>query len=291
MNPAIDAYVQQIRAAYPDLDINQAQLNASGGQFSDVLIVNQTLIFRFPKSLHVAAELYREIPVLRTLQGKLPLPIPNVIYQSQAAQPDHLAFMGYPMIPGRPLLRDVFAAINDESILERIAAQLAGFLKALHGLQPQSLGLDVAPPDNRAQWLRMHADFRENLFPHMRPDARQQVDANFDAALDDPALWDFQPVLCHGDFGTGNILYANSHVTGIIDFSFCAPGDPAQEVGALLSSYGEDFIERVFRFYPTLRPAVPRARFIKSNYALMQALSALRDHNQEDFDDGMRSYI
>jgi aminoglycoside 2''-phosphotransferase len=125
----------------------------------------------------------------------------------------------------------------------------------------------------------------------MRPDARQQVTDNFERALNDLALWDFQPCICHGDFGTGNILYADGHISGIIDFTFCGIGDPAQDLGALLASYGEAFIERVFTYYPQLRAALPRTRFIVSTYALWQAWYALRDGNQEDFDDGMRDYV
>ncbi|MGB1288929.1 MAG: aminoglycoside 6'-acetyltransferase, partial [Aggregatilineales bacterium] len=67
--------------------------------------------------------------------------------------------------------------------------------------------------------------------------------------------------------------------------------DPAQEVGALLSSYGENFLARFFTHYPELQKLLPRANFIRSNYALMQALFALRDDNQADFDDGMQDYI
>jgi aminoglycoside 2''-phosphotransferase len=175
--------------------------------------------------------------------------------------------------------------------LEQIAAELAGFLCAMHALPPDTLSPAPALYDGRAEWQQHLDEFREKLFPYMRPDARRQVRDNFEAALGDAALWDFTPCLCHGDFGTGNILYAHGHITGIIDFTFCGLGDPAQDVGALIASYGEAFIERVFAHYPALRAALPRARFIRSTYALWQAYYALRDGNREDFDDGMRSYV
>ncbi len=65
------------------------------------------------------------------------------------------------------------------------------------------------------------ADIREKLFPLMRPDAREQVTAHFERALDDPATFAYTPALVHGDFGAGNILYdarARS-ISGIIDWS------------------------------------------------------------------------
>jgi len=202
-----------------------------------------------------------------------------------------LAFMGYPMVPGQPLLRELFTTLQDEAVLQQIAAELANFLKALHALPLTIFSLAPATYDARVEWQQTFADFEAQLFPHMRADARQTVTASFQAALNDAVLWDFEPAICHGDFGTGNILYRDGHISGIIDFTFCGVGDPAQDVGALIAGYGETFIERVFAFYPALRQALPRARFIRSTYPLWQAFYALRDGNQEDFDDGMRDYI
>jgi aminoglycoside 2''-phosphotransferase len=285
-----DAYLKQIHSAYPELSVDLKTISLSGGQFSDVLILNERLIFRFPKSPHAAAELYPDIAILKALEGKLPLPIPHLLYISEQA-PEQLAFMGYPMIPGEPLLRERFAAITDETILEQIASELANFLKVLNALPLDTISSQQKTYDARAEWQQTFADFEAQLFPYMRPDAQQQITESFAAALNDASLWDFQPVICHGDFGTGNILYQDGHISGIIDFTFCGIGDPAQDVGALIASYGETFIERVFVFYPALRQALPRARFIRSTYALWQAFYALRDGNQEDFDDGMRDYV
>lgn len=288
MTTPTDTYTRQIRAAFPELTIESVRRNTDG-QFSDVLIVNDALIFRFPKSAQAAADLYRDIAILKALQGKLPLPIPDLRCVVEG-EPGRLAFMGYPMIPGKPLWRDVFRAITDEAVVEQIAGEIAGFLKALHALPFDTLA-PKPPYDARAEWRQTFADFEAQLFPYMRPDARQQVAADFDAALNDAALWDFQPCICHGDFGGSNILYDNGHITGIIDFTFCAVADPAQDVGALLASFGEAFIERVFAHYPELRAALPRARFIVSTYALWQAWYALRGGNKQDFDDGMRAYV
>src|SRR4051794_36622466 len=162
------AYLQQIQAAYPELSIDPTRISVSGGQFSDVLMLDQTLIFRFPKSSHAATELYREIAILKALRGKLPLPIPDVLYVTEQA-PGQLALMGYPMIPGQPLLRERFAAITDETVLEQIAADLASFLKALHALPLNTFTPAPERYDARAEWWQTFATFEAQLFPHMRP--------------------------------------------------------------------------------------------------------------------------
>ena len=159
-------------------------------------------------------------------------------------------------------------------MVERIARDLAGFLLALHAIPPAEIGLDDCGDDARATWAQFERDFREQLFPHMRADARRAVERDFAAALRDDELWRFKPCLTHGDFGTGNILIHAGRISGIIDFSFCGVGDPAQDLGALIASYGEDFVQRVFQHYPALRQHLRRARFYCGNYALMQALFA-----------------
>lgn len=288
MNP-INPHLEPIRKAYPDLQISSARLHTKEGQFSDIVIVNESLIFRFPRTPDVAIDMAYEVALLKKLQGRLPLPIPNPIYAHFEA--DNLVFMGYPMIPGEPLWRETLNAITDEEILDRIAAQLAGFLKALHAIPANEITNRPAG-ETRESWVAMYAAMRDQLFPHMRSDACQKVSENFESFLNDPANFAYQPVLRHGDFGTGNILYdaQSQNISGIIDFSFTSAGDRAQDVGALLG-YGESFMERCYAVYPEMRDTLKRVQFIRTTYALQQALYALRDGNREDFEDGMRDYV
>lgn len=290
MTEKLNSYINTIEHYYPDLPLTNARLLTASGQFNTVLCVDEKWIFRFPKSHHVAIEVAREVKILKGLYGKLPLPIPNPTYV--AYHPEHhlLEFMGYAMLVGEPLLREKFATITGETVLEQIADDIATFLKALHQINPIDVGLAPTPNNSRQWWTQLYADFQAQLFPHMRPDARQAVTQNFETALNDDVLWHFQPMLIHGDFGTGNILYSDGHIVGIIDFTFCAVDDPAQEVGALLSSYGEAFVEQVITRYPELRSSLRRARFYRSNYALMEALFGLRDNNPDDFENGINDY-
>ncbi len=43
------AYLQAIQAAYPDLSIHNSCLHNKDGQYNDILIVNDEIIFRFPR--------------------------------------------------------------------------------------------------------------------------------------------------------------------------------------------------------------------------------------------------
>ena len=122
--------------------------------------MNERWIFRFPKSPDAAAELAHELEILPGLAGRLPLPIPNPIYS--ALESDRPLFMGYAMLPGVPHLRETYQSLrHDESIVERIATQLAGFLLALHDIPATEIGLDNRPPDSREWWRTIWRDVRE----------------------------------------------------------------------------------------------------------------------------------
>lgn len=290
MTEKLHKLLNTIRQYYPDFQMNHARLLVSSGQFNDVVCVDDQWIFRFPQTQYVAIEVAREVKILQGLQGKLPLPIPNPTHIAYHPDSKQLEFMGYAMLSGEPLLRDKFATLTDEAILEQIADDMATFLKTLHQINPHSIGLGSMPKDSRQWWTVLYADFQEQLFPYMRPAARQAVTDNFETSLPDDSLWQVQPMLIHGDFGTGNILYEDGHIVGIIDFTFCGVDDLAQEVGALISSYGEAFVERVMTHYPDLRPSLQRARFFRSNYALIEAYYGLRDDNQVAFKNGIADY-
>ena len=285
--PPASSYIEQIRAVYPELAIHSSRLLTNGGQFSIVLFVNDVLVFRFPRSEAVAQSMARELVILAALQGKTTLPIPKPIYQHGV---DGLpAFMGYPLLPGEPVQSDTFAAA-DEAVLKRAAAQIVGFLREIHSMPLDPF--DLPEDGTRDDWEQMYQSFRDQLYPFMRPDAQVDVSATFEAALNHPTLWDYQPVLRHGDFGTRNLLY-DPHtmaITGVIDFGMSGIGDPAQDVGAIWS-LGDRFMEHFFALYPEMRTTVERVKFIRSTYALQQALYALRDGNEEDFDDGIQQYI
>jgi aminoglycoside 2''-phosphotransferase len=289
----VTTYRRLLTAAYPDLPIASVRLYMAEGQFNDILVVNEELIFRFPRSPHVAAMLAAEADLLVRLQGHLPLPIPYPIYQAREPQTGALRFMGYRMLPGIPLWREAVDTIAEERARDRMATQLARFLSALHTVPVAALGWDVPMMDDANWWAEMFAQFQDKLYPFMRPDARDDISHLFNALLDDLHRNHTRPALRHGDFGTGNILYdpQTLAITGIIDFGFAGMGDPALDVAALAGGYGEQFIVRCSAVYPEMEQMLPRARLYQGTYALQQALYALRDGNQEDFADGIAAYV
>jgi len=286
-------YIQVIHDLYPDLEIEKAHLNQNG-QFNDILVINDKIIFRFPKTMREAGKMVTECAVLWSLQGRLPLPIPDPIYRSEMGEAIGHVFMGYHMLPGVPLWPQTLHAIHDETQLQHLADQLATFLRALHATPAEAL--EVKLPDFRGceEWQELYERFRDKLFRYMRPGARAWTTRHFEEFLSDPHNCDYTPAFIHGDFGPSNILYdaGTRSISGIIDFSSAGWGDPATDFAAILCSvgYGEQFLKRFSATYSGIEQVLPRARFYAGTFALQEALYGLEDGDWQAFERGIAQY-
>jgi aminoglycoside 2''-phosphotransferase len=142
-------------------------------------------------------------------------------------------------------------------------------------------------------YLDFYQRIRQKLFPLMRPDAQRWAARHFEPYLEIESHFTFQPVLRHGDFGTSNLLFdaAGGSLTGVIDFSGAALGDPAVDFAGLLVSYGEDFIHRCQRVYPALGGMLDRARFYAGTFALEEALFGYENGDEAALRAGLEDYV
>ena len=69
------------------------------------------------------------------------------------------------------------------------------------------------------------------------------------------------------------------------------PGVPLLRETYQSLRHDESIVERLLRHYPALRASLPRARLYTRNYALIQALYAIRDDDPASFADGMAAYV
>lgn len=288
----IHRLVDLILDVYPELNPGEVEINTEG-QNSIVLILNRAWIFRFPKYEHVAALMKGEAALLFGLQERLPLPIPEPRFLHLDAPPGQ-AFIGYRRITGEPLWRETFQAIRDPKVIDHLADQLGAFLSALHRLsQVDFPGIHLETSDSLAYYQDFYQRIQHKLFPLMRPDSRQWADRHFGDFLAQPERFSFQPVLRHGDFGTSNLLYdaAQGALTGVLDFSGAALGDPAVDFAGLQISYGEAFVERVRRMYPVSEDFMGRVLFYMGTFALEEALFGCELGDEAALKAGLQDYI
>jgi aminoglycoside 2''-phosphotransferase len=295
MNNTIEIYLKEINNIYPDLTLREIHLlDPDGGQYNDVLTAETTngpLIFRFPRNEIGVTAIQNELRILRSLQNKTTLPIPNPIYTNQNSQTPGQIFMGYPMLPGRPLLRKHLKTAVDHATLKKWAVQMSEFLIQLHNL-PTTIFNNLPHNETTTEFQTLYADIRQLLFPYMSQRAKSETADHFENYFNTPALQNYPIALRHGDFGSGNILYdpLTLNLTGVIDFGFSGLGDPAIDIAAL-STLNDTFFNFVQKSYPNIEPLLARARFYKGTYLLYEALYGLKTGNQKIFHEAIAPYI
>ena len=286
---ATQPFTDAIQSTYPDFVVETAVFNQEG-QYNHVLLVNENTIFRFPRFKGGVEQLALETKILTAVQPYLPLPVPNPTYSQFQNLEVEQAFMGYRLIPGEPLLPKAFAKISDKTA---VAVQIAHFLQALHTVPIRDLIDEPLPvSDTEEEWWDVYGRIQTKLFPYMRLDACKAVAHHFESVLNDPSQYQFEPVLRHGDFGTGNLLHnpTTQQMSGIIDFGFTVLGDPAFDVAGLLT-YGEPFVQAVATHYPAIHDFWPRIRIYKGTFALFEALYGIENGDDLAFQRGLEAYV
>lgn len=276
-------FCKHLPQVYPEIRLR----STSGALGDNLLVVNDDLIFRLPDSPADVAAMEREDTLLRCLQGRLPLPIPTPLYRNQKRGELGQVFLGYPKLPGKPLYKEMLESIDGEAVVETLVAQIISFLSTLHRLPLTDLAPVRLPVlHERKRYESLYRQVRLNLFPHLEPDRRDCIAANFEKFLDTPQHFTLAPVLIHGGFGPQRILYdaKNRCLSGIIGFTQAGLGDPAYDFAALLGpqGYGEHLFHRFEHLYPGLSLLWERIQFYVNASLLQEIFSQSGQQNRKN---------
>src|SRR4249920_915331 len=121
MNPN---YLQKITEIFPNLKLASIRAN-NDGLINDVLIVNDDLVFRFPRNSDWGIKLFQnEINIIELARNYVEIALPQFEYKS-----DNLAVYRY--IKGGALRREDILKLPEKE-QNKIIQLLAVFLKQLH---------------------------------------------------------------------------------------------------------------------------------------------------------------
>ncbi len=275
INPA---HLQKIKQIFPKLEISSIRANAEG-LINDVLIVNEDLVFRFPRNLDWGKKLFiNEIKIIELARKYVEIPLPEFEYKS-----DDLAVYRY--IKGHALRREDILKLP-ESEQNRLIKELARFLKQFHNVPVLEFERNqIAQSDvnrSREVWLKLFENVEKELFPLMLPHVRESVIDHFAPIAMDEKFMDYEPKLVNGDIVPYHIIYdrERKQINGIIDFGTAGVGDPAADVACFIYNYGETLVAEMARTYPEIKDAIDRARFWAGTLPLQWALSGLRTKNE-----------
>jgi aminoglycoside 2''-phosphotransferase len=285
----MEKYIERIKQVYPSLSILDCSPNEVG-QNNDVIIINESIVFRFPKYQKGLESLKKETEILGAIKNTVSIPIPNPIYQSFEEWEAGKVFVGYELIQGSPLWKGSFETIENEEVLNKLSSQLVNFLVEIHSIPKNKLSLDENNP--REQIVNLYQKIQNKLYPFMSVEAQRQISHSFETFLNSEICQNLNTSLVHGDFGATNILWEphTKEISGIIDFGGSGIGDPAYDFAGILSSYGEDFYSMCLNLYPNGTEIAERVKFYRSTFALQEALHGVENDDAAAFENGIKAY-
>jgi aminoglycoside 2''-phosphotransferase len=267
---------KKIEEIFPKLEIKTLRHN-SDGLINEVFIVNEDLVFRFPKAVLFQKLFENEIRVIELARKYVLIPLPQFEYQSND-------LVVYRFIKGSPLRREDILNL-DAKKQEQIIEQLAEFFYQFHHISMREIERStIAQSDvnrSRETWLKLFENVERELFPSMMQHVRESVTEHFAPLLAAENFMNYEPKLINGDIVPYHIIFDRQakRINGVIDFGTAGIGDPAADFSCIIYNYGESFLKQIAHVYPEIAEAIDRARFWAGTLQLQWALSGIRTKN------------
>jgi aminoglycoside phosphotransferase (APT) family kinase protein len=250
-----------IAAQFPPLPERSLEFLGEGWDYA-AFLVDESLVFRFPRREIGLPGTEREIAKLPLLAPLLPGPIPRPLHVGRPSDDFPWPFYGAPYLHGA----EPDGSLSDE-VRGALSRPLAQFLRALHAPgMPAAVG-DGLPVDpmGRADMAVRVPRTRETLeaIAHLwQPSA--SVGELLEEALELPSP---EPsAVCHGDLHFRQLLVDGSMLSGIVDWVDLCLGDPAMDLSLVFGFLPPEARREFFAEYGEVEPAtVVRARVLALN--------------------------
>lgn len=269
-----------IAQQFPPLPQPRLQLMGTGWD-NVAYLVNEHLVFRFPRRQIGAQLIAHEVRILPLLAPYLPLPIPVPLFIGNPDADYPYPFAGYEHIPGETACHYTWT----EAERAGNAAALARFLAALHRIPVSDETRAWAPGDDiqRADLRQRATKLRERIHAMAPTRPAQEIGALLalvDQLVDTPASRE-PPCWVHGDLYARHLLVDAAHqVCGVIDWGDVHLGDPAIDLSIAWSFLPAEAHATFREAYGPIEEATwNRARFRALHYGavLVDYGSTVRD--------------
>lgn len=258
---------QWLATTFPDVAVHSCAFLAVGWD-SEAWLVNDDLVFRLPRRPEVATRLAREVCLLPKLAPALPVPVPEPRYVARDPALGTVSGMGYRRLAGVSLT----AAPHLLRVGVPLARDLAEFLSALHQIPPREAcpcGVIITSwADWHARWRGFVAETERNLAGLLSTDESRRA-TRFLAGFLDRLVEPARIALIHHDLALEHLLVdpVGARLTGVIDWTDAALGDPALDFAGLARASSPALLEELLRSYtaPVDGGLLDRARW----YALL----------------------
>lgn len=194
------------------------------------------------------------------IRAELPFLMPTV---AGTVRQGALSTFVYAHLAGATRSIEELSSCNDA-----LAKEIGTALAAVHDL-PQSLVNNADLPSYTAN------EFRQRKLNELDQAATTgkippSLLRRWEHALEDVALWRFNPCVVHGDLHEDNLLIDGDSVTALTGWTDLRIGDPADDFAWLVASNEQRFVESVLRHYTEARRDTPDGHLLRRSALLAE---------------------
>lgn len=227
---------------------------------------------RSPRHEESSMRLETELTALRSftpgIRASLPFRLPSV---AGTVRQGSLRTFVYNHLPGQVMDLDELVAAGGST-----AADIGRIIAAIHAL-PEELVDRADLPVYTADEFRQRK-LNELDQAAMTGRIPPRLLRRWEHALEDVALWRFNPRVVHGDLHEENLLIEHGKVAAVIGWTEVRIGDPADDFAWLAAAHEQSFTDTVIEAYTAARgeladPHIMRRAALAAEFALAQWLS------------------
>ncbi|WP_313800207.1 aminoglycoside phosphotransferase family protein [Cytobacillus sp.] len=281
-----------VKKSFPQLEINEVQINNKGWD-NDILIINNEIVFRFPKSEQLLTKVLNEMQILHHLALKktsIKIPKYEPVYSDS-----RLIGVKYPLINGESLSEVSDCLLNEK--LEN-AKLISDFLTKLHSIDCSNMNETTLETIHTPYyWERLYTSVKHDVFPFLSTYQKNEISEVFISFINNYSNLSYQKTIIHGDLTASNIIYNKTlnRIEGIIDFTDAQFGDPAFDFAGLYWTFGPDFTKEVLSFYTSLESSDSIFKRVSSFYGLQpvfhELLYALKNEQKINWESALDRFF
>ena len=262
---SIDDLVATVLATGAVRDVRKARLVTDGMQHI-VVVLDEQLVARFPRDEAAAVSLRDETALLTRLAGQVTVPLPVPVHIDQR-------FSLHRMLLGSVSSRAAVESLSPVA-LERLLDDVGRFLSELAAADVPDLATSPATTSvDQLRQLRVRAE--ACVVPLMWRHQRAWFEETFAAV--ESMSFEHTPSVIHGDLAPYHVLHdpESGQLTGVLDFGVSGLGDPAVDLGCLLSVWGEKLAGGLVRQWAAAVALADRGRLLATILPLEWAVTSL----------------
>ncbi|MBM3934870.1 MAG: hypothetical protein FJ319_11325 [SAR202 cluster bacterium] len=260
-----------LRENFADLPVRSVALLGQGWDF-DAYLVNDSMVFRFPRRRESESKLLFEIEFLEQFAPLSPVHVPVYSLEGAPGQTFPYTFACYSIVQGRSGMESTLPA----SSIAAEGQRMGSFLSLLHGQsidRALALGVETLGEADTPEGVRAASiDDLEWLKGVMPAALFDRVSAYFEDVTNMPEDYTGPSRLVHRDLGAEHIILSEDHrrIAGVIDWSDVSIGDPAIDFAALWAWLGDAIVEAALETYdlPVDAGLAGRVRYIGTHMAV-----------------------